>query len=124
MKKIEPRRLKGFRDYPPALMALRNQVIDVVRAEARLAAFLISLSGRFARRGLSATRFQLSMSRGEIANYLGLAVETVSRLLARFQQDGLLAVDGRAVTVLDLARLHDIAEVSTQMHPAHRCREH
>lgn len=93
-------------------------------AEARLAAFLISLSGRFARRGLSATRFQLSMSRGEIANYLGLAVETVSRLLARFQQDGLLAVDGRAVTVLNLARLHDIAEVPTQMHPASRCGEH
>jgi CRP/FNR family transcriptional regulator len=93
-------------------------------AEARLAAFLINLSGRFARRGLSATRFQLSMSRGEIANYLGLAVETVSRLLARFQHDGLLAVEGRAVMVRDLGRLHDVAEVSIQIHSAPRCGEH
>jgi CRP/FNR family transcriptional regulator len=81
-------------------------------AEARLAAFLLSLSRRFAHRGLSSSRFHLSMARGDIANYLGLAVETVSRLLARFQQDGLIAVDGREMTLLDLPRLHAVAEVA------------
>lgn len=81
-------------------------------AEARLAAFLLSLSSRFAGRGLSPTRFHLSMARGEIANYLGLAVETVSRLFARFQQDDLIAVDGRDVTLLDLPRLHAVAELA------------
>jgi CRP/FNR family transcriptional regulator len=86
-------------------------------ADARLASFLVSLSGRFARRGLSATPFDLSMSRGEIANYLGLAVETISRLMARFQQDGLIAVESRAVTVLDLARLHEEDEISTPIQP-------
>ncbi|MFZ5532135.1 MAG: fumarate/nitrate reduction transcriptional regulator Fnr [Pseudomonadota bacterium] len=80
-------------------------------SEARLAAFLLSLSSRFVGRGLSASRFHLSMSRGEIANYLGLAMETISRLLARFQQDGLMMVDGREVTLLDLPRLHVVADM-------------
>lgn len=83
-------------------------------AEARLAAFLLSLSRRFARRGLSSSQFHLSMARGEIANYLGLAVETVSRLLARFQQDELIAVDGREMAILDLPRLHAVAEVAME----------
>ena len=83
-------------------------------SEARLAAFLLSLSSRFAGRGLSASRFHLSMSRGEIANYLGLAMETISRLLARFQQEDLIAVDGREVVLLDLSRLHVVADMGSE----------
>lgn len=79
-----------------------------------MAAFLLSLSSRFVGRGLSASRFHLSMSRGEIANYLGLAMETISRLLARFQQDGLMTVDGREVTLLDLPRLHVVADMGSE----------
>ncbi|KAA6187688.1 fumarate/nitrate reduction transcriptional regulator Fnr [Thiohalocapsa marina] len=80
-------------------------------AEERLAAFLISMSKRLSKRGLSATDFYLSMSRHEIGNYLGLAVETVSRLFTRFQDEGLLNVDRKHVQVLDLRSLEGIAGI-------------
>ena len=60
-----------------------------------MAAFLIGLSRRLAARGFSPNRFQLTMARTDIANYLRLAPETVSRVLRRFQADGLLRVDRR-----------------------------
>lgn len=75
-------------------------------AEERLASFLASLSGRFKRRGFSATDFFLSMSRQEIGSYLGLALETVSRLFTRFQDEGLLKVERKHVQILDLDGLH------------------
>ena len=59
-----------------------------------MAAFLVGLSRRLAARGFSANRFQLTMARTDIANYLRLAPETVSRVLRRFQEEGLLRVDG------------------------------
>ncbi len=74
-------------------------------AEERLAAFLIGLSNRFHRRGFSASQFNLSMSRGDIGNYLGLALETVSRLFTRFQNDGLLRVDRKHIELLNRDRL-------------------
>lgn len=74
-------------------------------AEERMAALLLSLSERFASRGLSAREFHLPMSRSDIASYLGLAVETVSRILARFQEGRVIAVRGRQVRLLDLSRL-------------------
>lgn len=77
-------------------------------AEERLASFLLSLSGRFQRRGFSASDFYLSMSRHEIGNYLGLAVETVSRLFTRFQDEGLLKVERKHIQLLDIERLKQI----------------
>ena len=77
-------------------------------AEERLAAFLLSMSKRLRKRGLSATDFYLSMSRHEIGNYLGLAVETVSRLFTRFQEEGLLKVDRKHIQLLDLVVLEAI----------------
>jgi CRP/FNR family transcriptional regulator len=74
-------------------------------AEERLAAFLIGLSNRFRRRGFSANQFNLSMSRSDIGNYLGLALETVSRLFTRFQNEGLLRVDRKHIELIDRARL-------------------
>ncbi len=74
-------------------------------AEERLAAFLLSMSRRLQKRGLSATDFYLSMSRHEIGNYLGLAVETVSRLFTRFQDDGLMRVDRKHIELLDVDAL-------------------
>ena len=74
-------------------------------AEQRLAAFLISISNRFRRRGFSATQFNLSMSRSDIGNYLGLALETVSRLFTRFQNEGLLHVDRKHIELLDREKL-------------------
>ncbi|NEX17502.1 MAG: transcriptional regulator FNR [Halochromatium sp.] len=78
-------------------------------AEERLAAFLTSMSSRLSKRGLSPTDFYLSMSRHEIGSYLGLAVETVSRLFTRFQEDGLLRVDRKHVEVLNLTALEMMA---------------
>ena len=56
---------------------------------------------RFSERGFSAKEFRLSMTRGDIGNYLGLTVETISRLLGRFQKSGLISVKGKYITVLD-----------------------
>jgi CRP/FNR family transcriptional regulator len=79
-------------------------------ADERMAAFLISLSRRYQQRGFSATRFCLAMSRTDIANYLRLAAETVSRVLRRLQRDGLLHVERREVVITDLARLEQLAQ--------------
>ena len=79
-------------------------------ADQRMAAFLIGLSRRLAARGFSANRFQLTMARTDIANYLRLAPETVSRVLRRFQQDELLHVDRRELELVDRARLEELAE--------------
>lgn len=78
-------------------------------AEERLATYLISLSSRFAKRSYSATEFNLSMSRGDIGNYLGMAEETVCRVLARFEQDGLIAMQRRLVRLKDVDRLAAVA---------------
>ncbi|MBZ0223635.1 MAG: helix-turn-helix domain-containing protein [Dokdonella sp.] len=68
-------------------------------ADERLAAFLIDLARRYAERGFPPDALHLAMSRGDIANYLRLAAETVSRVLRRFQDRGLIAVEGRNVTI-------------------------
>lgn len=78
-------------------------------ADERMAAFLVALSRRFAARGFSASRFTLSMTRTDMANYLRLAAETVSRVLRRFQTEGLIRVDRRDVELLDPDRLHALA---------------
>jgi len=78
-------------------------------ADERLAAFLLVLADRFAARGFSAKAFRLEMSRGDIANYLRLASETVSRVLRRLQDQKLIRVEGRDVELLDRDALHDLA---------------
>lgn len=78
-------------------------------AEERLATYLLALSQRFAMRNYSATQFNLSMSRGDIGNYLGLAEETVCRVLARFQEEGLIASERRHIILKDPERLSAIA---------------
>lgn len=83
-------------------------------ADQRLASFLITLSDRFRRRGYSPYSFRLSMPRADIGNYLGLAVETVSRILSRFQQQSVVAVSGREVNILDMQRLITLAEEEEQ----------
>jgi CRP/FNR family transcriptional regulator len=70
-------------------------------ADERLAAFLIDLADRHARRGLSPTRMRLAMPRTDIANYLRLAAETVSRVLRKFHNDGLILVDRRDLMLRD-----------------------
>ena len=79
-------------------------------ADDRLATFLLSLSARYHSRGLSATEFNLPMTRMDIGNFLGLAIETVSRLFAQFQKEGLLSVERRQIRINDLARMKAMVE--------------
>lgn len=78
-------------------------------ADERLAAFLIALSRRYASRGFSAMRLHLPMSRTDIANYLRLAPETVSRILRRFRDEGLVRVERREIDLLDRERLEGLS---------------
>ena len=80
-------------------------LLGSMRAEERLAAFLTNLSKRFVRRGYSQSDFHLRMTREEIGSYLGLKLETVSRLFSQFQKDGLIAVEQKHVRILDIAGL-------------------
>jgi CRP/FNR family transcriptional regulator len=80
-------------------------LLGSMRAEERLAAFLLNLSDRYRSRGYSSTEFVLRMTREEIGSFLGLKLETVSRLFSRFQQEGLVQVQGRAVRIVDLPTL-------------------
>lgn len=80
-------------------------------AEERLAEYLIGLSRRFASRNYSGTQFRLSMSRLDIGNYLGLAEETVIRVLRRFQESGLITADRRYVCLNDIKRLSAVAHI-------------
>ena len=76
-------------------------LLGSMRAEERLAAFLMSLSQRFAARGYSAREFHLRMTREDIGSYLGLKLETVSRIFARFQAEGLIEIHNRHVRILN-----------------------
>lgn len=78
-------------------------------AEERLAALLVSLSERYRQRGFSPTELILSMSRNDIANYLGMVVETVSRLFTRFQEEGILHVDRKRVHIIAPDLLNSVA---------------
>jgi len=78
-------------------------------ADERMAAFVVSLARRHAARGFSARRFRLSMTRTDIANYLRLASESVSRGFSRLQDAGLLHVDRRDIEITDSAKLEALA---------------
>lgn len=72
-----------------------------MQATQRFAAFLVNLSSRYEARGYSPLTFQLRMSREEIGNYLGLTIESISRLLSRFKKEGLLRVSNREIELLN-----------------------
>ena len=77
--------------------------------KAKLAIFLLNLSERLRQRGFSDTEYHLSMSRNDIANYLGVAVETVCRLFTLLQEEGVLWIQRRHIYFLDLPLLRNIA---------------
>ena len=102
------------RDY--GLMLL----LGGMRAEERLATFLLNLSRRYAARGYSGTHFNLRMTREEIGSYLGLKLETVSRAFSQLQGENLIAVQGKAVEIKDLARLQQvIGDYDARRRPVH-----
>jgi CRP/FNR family transcriptional regulator len=81
-----------------------------MRADQRLASFLLSLSRRSVRRGLSGHALELHMTRIDIGSYLGLTIETVSRLLSLFQREGLVQVNHRHIRLLDIGGLEGILQ--------------
>ncbi|GGW71129.1 fumarate/nitrate reduction transcriptional regulator Fnr [Alishewanella tabrizica] len=78
-------------------------------AEQKLATFISHLASRFASRGFSNKAFRLSMTRSDIGNYLGLTVETISRLLSRFHKEQIIEVDGKLITIVDADGLAQLA---------------
>ncbi len=80
-----------------------------MRAEQRFAAFLTNLSARYSVRGYSSTSFQLRMTREEIGNYLGLTIESISRLLSKFKKQGWIKVNNRELDLLDTTTLKAVA---------------
>ncbi|QCC05503.1 fumarate/nitrate reduction transcriptional regulator Fnr (plasmid) [Cupriavidus necator H16] len=83
-------------------------MLGAMRAEERLAAFLINLSERLSARGYSASEFVMRMSREEIGSYLGLKLETVSRLFSRFAEAGLIQIRQRHVKLVDIAGIKEL----------------
>jgi CRP/FNR family transcriptional regulator len=83
-------------------------VLGSMRAEERLATFLLGLAERYRSRGYSSTQFVLRMTREEIGSYLGLKLETVSRAFSKFQDEGVLEVKQRQITVLDPTKLQKL----------------
>jgi CRP/FNR family transcriptional regulator len=90
------------RDYGVMLL------LGSMRAEERLAAFLLNLSQRFAARGYSPEEFHLRMTREEIGSYLGLKLETVSRTLSHFQAQGLITVQNKHLRILRIDSLREL----------------
>jgi CRP/FNR family transcriptional regulator len=88
-----------------------------MKAEERLAAFLLSFSKRFQLLGYSPTDLRLPMSRQDLGDYLGLALETVSRLFSRFQEEKLITVQGRNVKLLNVVRLKGVTEQAVSGQP-------
>jgi CRP/FNR family transcriptional regulator, anaerobic regulatory protein len=82
-------------------------------ADERVASLMLSISTRNARRKLSATSFRLPMSRVDIGNYLGLTVETVSRVFSRMQKLGVLRVDSKEIELLDVDGLKNLANINS-----------
>ena len=103
---------------PPMVHIMSNEIktdqemltlLNRKNAEQRVATFLVSLSKRYHARGLSSTEFRLTMTRSDIGNYIGLTVETISRLLNRFHKSGLIKVDGKLISIIDVDNLCDTA---------------
>lgn len=99
----------------------RNQslvmLLSSMSADERLASFLLNLSHRLGARGYSQTQFRLRMTRGDIGNYLGLKLETISRTLSKFQEEGIICVQSKHLMLNDIARLRQIAEHTTTNMP-------
>lgn len=97
-----------FRIMSRHIAELEASAADLT-ADQRIARFLLSLSQRFERRGYSRTEFNLSMARRDIASHLRLATETVSRVLARLQESGVLRVNRKNIVIDDFAALEEVA---------------
>jgi CRP/FNR family transcriptional regulator len=81
------------------------RAMGALGAEARLARFLFDMGQRLARFGFSSRAFRLPMSRADIASYLGLSIETVSRAFTSLSARGIIAVDRHSICIVERERL-------------------
>jgi CRP/FNR family transcriptional regulator, anaerobic regulatory protein len=88
-------------------------ILNKNKADSRIAAFLLSLSSRLHRQKLSSTEWILPMSRGDLGNYLGLTIESVSRVFTRLHKQDILEIDKREVIIKDKKALQLLADVAT-----------
>ncbi len=103
------RRLLDMMSLEIAHLQTLTVLLNRKSAEERIATFLLSLSSRLGHRGFSPKEFHLRMTRNDIGSYLGLAVETVSRVFTRFNDAGLISVRRRNITLNDIERLRHMA---------------
>ena len=89
------------------------------KAEAKIASFLLSLSSRYRRLNLSATNLILPMSRSDIGNYLGLTIETVSRIIAKLRKKEIIEASGREILIHDLDQLQVLAGIAAKPRVTH-----
>ncbi len=123
-KSIPELRIQMFK-FMSRELSLENKLLLTLNkrnAEEKLATFLITLSERFKRLGYSATDYKLAMSRQDIGNYLGLTIETVSRVLSRFNKDGLIISERKLIRIIDYDRLKSLCnsqcETAKKNHPS------
>lgn len=88
--------------------AAQMMVLGSLSADERVAAFLLDVSGRNARRGYSSAEFNLRMTRDDMGSYLGMTLETVSRTLSRFQKRGLIDTQGKFIRIVDIEGLRQV----------------
>ncbi|MBB3010057.1 CRP/FNR family transcriptional regulator [Cupriavidus alkaliphilus] len=106
-REIKPLQRQFHRMLSAEIVREANQMMLLgnMSAEQRVANFLLGISARHRARGYSATSFVLRMTREDIGSYLGVTLETVSRTLSKFQHEGLLAVQGKSLELLNLDAL-------------------
>lgn len=116
-------RLKKLSDHHPELCyqlmrimcrkIRKNQQMKLLlsrkNSDERVATFLTDLVSRFHGKSFSSQSFRLSMSRNDIGNYLGLTVETVSRVFTRLQKNGLINANGKTIKIINAVKLHSLA---------------
>jgi CRP/FNR family transcriptional regulator len=88
--------------------AAQMMVLGSLSADERVAAFLLDVSERNAKRGYSSAEFNLRMTREDMGSYLGMTLETVSRTLSRFQKRGLIDTQGKFIRIVDIEGLRQV----------------
>ena len=111
----EPRIAEHFMILMSSVIADEHKVMAMLghkKAESRIATLLLNVSSQLHACGYSASEFNLAMSRGDLGSYLRLALETISRILTHLQDEEIIRVNRKNITILDIERLREIADAS------------
>jgi CRP/FNR family transcriptional regulator len=83
-------------------------VLGSMSADQKFASFLLNLSKRYSQRGFSSTDFNFRMTREDIANYLGLTIESISRVISKFKQNNFIEVNNKEISIKNMQALNDM----------------